>query len=461
MHFNDFYKNVKIVCINLKERKDKKLYMKKQFKKQNILDHNYQFYSAKLHSNPKRGCLESHCNIIENATSCDILFVLEDDAKWLRPMNSTLPSPPPDWDMLYFGGTVRNNLGAFNKDWTRVRTWTTHAYMINMKNKELVKDILEARNYEMEIDNYYIEKIHNKYKCYMITPMMIVQKEGYSDIEKSNVNYDFMEKSLFGFMKPQHEIDDNGNYILKLSEISDENLPKISIITPTYNRRNIFPLPIKNFLETNYPKDKMEWIIVEDNDKNVSNVKDLISSLSNIYNIKYISVERDNYPITIAEKRNIGVENASGEIILHMDDDDYYFPEHAIARVKLLLKYTDKEIIGSSKLGAYNIITENSSFISDGELSLSEASMGYWKKTWEKQKFDNNQKLGEFRSFIQNRFDKIIDIPYTFVMIAINHKNNITNKRDMGNIIDKATGKRISYWDLLDNYTKRVLMNIK
>jgi hypothetical protein len=458
MHFNNYYKNVKIVCINLKERKDKKLYMKKQFKKQNIPEQHYQFYSAKLNSNPKRGCLESHCNVIENTTSCDILFILEDDAKWLRSMNSSLPEPPPDWDMLYFGGTVRNNLGAFNKDWTRVRTWTTHAYMVNMKNRELVKDILESRNYEMEIDNYYIEKIHNKYKCYMITPMMIVQKEGYSDIEKSNVNYDFMEKSLQGFMKPQHEIDNNGNYILKLSDIPDEKLPKISIITPTYNRRNIFPLPIKNFLETNYPKDKMEWIIIEDNDSNVPHINDLIGPL---VNVKYISVERDKYPITIAEKRNIGVENSTGEIILHMDDDDFYFPEHAIARVKLLMKYPEKEIIGCSTLGAYNVKTQNSSLISDGELSISEASMGYWKKTWEIQKFDKEQKLGEYRSFIQNRFDKIIDIPYTFIMIAINHSKNITNKLDMGNIIEKNTGNKMSYWDLFDNYVKKILINIK
>jgi hypothetical protein len=263
MHFNNYYKNVKIVCINLKERKDKKLYMKKQFKKQNIPEQHYQFYSAKLNSNPKRGCLESHCNVIESANYCDILFILEDDAKWLRSMNSTLPEPPRDWDMLYFGGTVRNNLGAFNKDWTRVRTWTTHAYMVNMKNKELVKDILESRSYEMEIDNYYIEKIHNKYKCYMITPMMIVQKEGYSDIEKSNVNYDFMEKSLQGFMKPQHEIDNNGNYVLKLGDIPDDKLPKISIITPTYNRRHLFSLPIKNYLETNYPQIKWNGLLLK------------------------------------------------------------------------------------------------------------------------------------------------------------------------------------------------------
>jgi hypothetical protein len=456
MHFNDFYKNVKIVCINLKERKDKKLYMKKQFKKQNIPE--YQFFSAKLHSNPKRGCLESHCSVIENATSCEILLILEDDAKWLRSMSTTLPKPPPDWDMLYFGGTVRNNLGAFNKDWTRVRTWTTHAYMVNMRNKDLVREILEARNYEMEIDNYYIEKIHGKYKCYMITPMMIVQKEGYSDIEKANVNYDFMEKSLQGFMKPEHEVDANGGYILKLGNILDEDLPKISIITPTYNRRHLFSLPIKNYLDTIYPVNKMEWIIVEDNDPSVPHVSDLIKPL---VNVKYISVERNQYPITVAEKRNIGVENATGDIILHMDDDDFYLPEHAIARVKLLLKYQDKEIVGCSTLGAFNVKTHNSSLISDGELSLAEASMGYWKKTWMAQKFNNEQKIGEYRGFIQNRFDKIIDMPYSFVMIAINHGKNITNKRDMGNIIDKNSGEKMSYWDWFDAYTKKVFALIK
>ncbi|MFK5282717.1 hypothetical protein ACI3PL_24440, partial [Lacticaseibacillus paracasei] len=72
--------------------------------------------------------------------------------------------------------------------------WTTHAYIINLTNKELVEDILKADN--TEIDRYYVDVIHPKYRCYMIYPMACIQRAGHSDIENKKVEYSFMEKSI-------------------------------------------------------------------------------------------------------------------------------------------------------------------------------------------------------------------------------------------------------------------------
>ena len=75
----------------------------------------------------------------------------------------------------------------------------------------------------------------------MLTPMIAIQRSGYSDIEKRMVNYDFMEKTLKGLMVPKHRIE-NGEYILELPEIENKDLPNVTIITPTYNRRHLFSL---------------------------------------------------------------------------------------------------------------------------------------------------------------------------------------------------------------------------
>ena len=40
------------------------------------------------------------------------------------------------------------------------------------------------------------------------------------------VNYDFMEKTLQGLMSPEHE-EINGNYVLKLPNISPDKLTKV------------------------------------------------------------------------------------------------------------------------------------------------------------------------------------------------------------------------------------------
>ena len=43
--------------------------------------------------------------------------------------------------------------------------------------------------------------------------------------------------------------------------------PPISIITPTYNRQKLIDIAFHNLLVTDYPKDKIEWVVIEDNEK--------------------------------------------------------------------------------------------------------------------------------------------------------------------------------------------------
>ena len=44
--------------------------------------------------------------------------------------------------------------------------------------------------------------------------------------------------------------------------------PNVSILTPTWNRTNFLPLMINNITTFNYPKDKLEWVIVDDHPDN-------------------------------------------------------------------------------------------------------------------------------------------------------------------------------------------------
>ena len=68
-----------------------------------------------------------------------------------------------------------------------------------------------------------------------------------------------------------------------------------------------------------YPTDKVEWIIVEDGAQD-DTVQDLLPIQDNI---KYFNLP-DN--LSIGEKRNYTVSKANNEIIVCMDDDDYYQP---------------------------------------------------------------------------------------------------------------------------------------
>ena len=66
MKFGNQLNNVKVVCINLKCRKDKKKY-KKTIKRRKL---DFKFFNAEKHQS-KRGCLESHLTVIEDAIKED------------------------------------------------------------------------------------------------------------------------------------------------------------------------------------------------------------------------------------------------------------------------------------------------------------------------------------------------------------------------------------------------------
>lgn len=452
--------NLDIYCISIKERQDRKRLMNAQTKYHNF---KLKYHIVEKHENPKRGCLESHLSVLRRSikeSKNDKVLILEDDAKLLKPL-SQLPKLPEKWDILYLGGTVFSNLGKYNENWTKIITWTCHAYIINKNNENLIKDILDAENYDMEIDEYLIKHIQRKYLCYMITPMMAIQRDGFSDIENAKVTYDFMTGTLDGFRQPEHNKNEEGEYVLKLDSIPPPALPNVSIITPTYNRNKFFPLAIKNFIDFDYPPEKLEWIIIDDSEDD--SLRNLLPKKDNRIKYNYIGNEGRH---TVSKKRNLGVKLSTNDIIIHMDDDDVYPVESIKTRVKILLKYQKDgiECVGCSRIAVYDIINNKSSIATDGNISLSEASMGYFKSFWQKQKFNDYEPQGEYKSFIANRFNKIIDIPYSFVICSTAHNNNFVEKnRNIKNngLKHKDTGKELNFYDNWDDETQMIIDEIK
>jgi hypothetical protein len=151
-----------------------------------------------------------------------------------------------------------------------------------------------------------------------------------------------------------------------------------------------------------------------------------------------------------------------------MDDDDIYRPESILARVKSIISYEGTECVGCSRIATYDIINDKSYISSDGHLSLSEASMAYTKKFWLEQNFDPGCERGEYKSFLQNRLDKVVDLPYIFVICALNHQRNFTprtewlKKRDPEKEqIRNKDGQIMSFKETFDDDTKLFVENMR
>ena len=124
--------------------------------------------------------------------------------------------------------------------------------------------------------------------------------------------------------------------------------PLVSILTPTYNRRVFIPQYLKYVKNQDYPQDCIEILIADDSDEPMYDL------LEDIPNVKYMYSDKKQ---VFGYKRKLLCDEAKGDIIVQMDDDDYYYPTHISNAVDALLN-SDKLIAGSSKMYVYHAYTQ-------------------------------------------------------------------------------------------------------
>jgi glycosyltransferase involved in cell wall biosynthesis len=81
-------------------------------------------------------------------------------------------------------------------------------------------------------------------------------------------------------------------------------LPFVSICTPTFNRRPFIPSMIKCFEHQDYPKDRIEWIIVDDGSDKIGDL------VKHIPQVKYYAIENK---LLLGKKRNLMHEKTKGD----------------------------------------------------------------------------------------------------------------------------------------------------
>jgi len=218
-------------------------------------------------------------------------------------------------------------------------------------------------------------------------------------------------------------------YSLKQSFPKEEDLPDVSILCITKDRRPFMPLLKYSYMIQSYPEDKMEIVIVDDGDDSIED------TLFGVPNVKYV---RCDPGMTISQKRNLGVENAMYDIIVVMDDDDVYPNNSVLQRVAMLLKEPKKQCGFCTTIPCYDI-TKYSSFMNVPPITLqmseriSEATLIFTKSFWEENKFDDMVHVGEGNAFIRGREQMCREISPQEVIVSLVHPKN-TSSRKLPNI---------------------------
>lgn len=117
------------------------------------------------------------------------------------------------------------------------------------------------------------------------------------------------------------------------------NQPLVSVVVPTYKRPTYLERAIASVLTQSYGN--WELIVVDDNDK-ISSYRQETELFMEPYlaraNIKYIKHERNKGG---SAARNTGIEQAVGEYVAFLDDDDEWLPDKLTKQVECFANVDD------------------------------------------------------------------------------------------------------------------------
>lgn len=242
------------------------------------------------------------------------------------------------------------------------------------------------------------------------------------------------EKKFGYFINVDIDKNEDGSMKLCLPQVPEEELleqlPNVSIVTITKNRGEFAGIMLHNWLNIYYPREKLEWVILDDSDPDYPyQLEDYIPH--DDPNIKFY---RYNEHLKIADKRNKAVQLTNYEYIVHMDDDDYYFPDSVLAKIRIIDHYNCSGVL-SMPLGVYDLMERKSAIFSISSKNgmdcndVPEASLAYKKQYWRNHPFISVTEKGnsEGVGFIGKRHNKWANVHFMFNMISITHSTNVTN----------------------------------
>ena len=205
----------------------------------------------------------------------------------------------------------------------------------------------------------------------------------------------------------------------------EEDLPFVSICTPTFNRRPFIESMFQCFRNQTYPLSRMEWIIVDDG---TDKIQDLVEQ-SGISQIKYFPLDQK---MKLGEKRNFMHSKTTGSILVYMDDDDYYPPERVDHAVDMLRIHKTAMIAGASEIYIYfKHIQKMYQCGPYGEHHATAGTFAFRRQLLNETQYDENACLAEEKVFLKNFTVPMVQLDPLKTILVFSHIHNTFDKRNM------------------------------
>ena len=205
--------------------------------------------------------------------------------------------------------------------------------------------------------------------------------------------------------------------------------PFVSVLTPTYNRRKFIPIAIACFKAQVYPRDRMEWIILDDGEDKVKDLFDIAAAEG--LPIRYVALP-DGEKLPIGAKRNRLTELTKGEIVVCWDDDDYYPPERVSKAVTKLRSVPGRSVpvVGCSQIHLF--FSDRDQIWSIGPYGpnhCTNGTMAYWRSYFDNNRYDDTATKAEEKKFMRDWTTPVLQLKADETMLVICHAHNTFDKR--------------------------------
>ena len=198
-------------------------------------------------------------------------------------------------------------------------------------------------------------------------------------------------------------------------------VPFVSVCTPTFNRRPFWEYTIKCFQHQDYPSNRIEWIIIDDG---TDLIEDLVTNISQVKYYKY------DTKMTLGKKRNLMHEKSRGDIIVYMDDDDYYPPERISHAVNMLTTHPSALCAGSSEIYIwFKHIEQMYQFGPYGPNHATAGTFAFKRELLKDHKYEEHAALAEEKAFLKNYSVPFVQLEPKKTILVFSHNQNTFDKK--------------------------------
>ncbi len=193
-------------------------------------------------------------------------------------------------------------------------------------------------------------------------------------------------------------------------------LPKVSVLIPTRDRRAWLPRVFHHLARQDHPADRLEVLVFDDG-------RDRVDDL--VPDDPRFRYEHVGARIPLGTKRNLLCEAATGDVFLHMDDDDWQ-PADRISRAVAALDGGDGEVVGRTVVAVWDLLTDRlHTTPSAGDKHAMAGTLAYTRAFWTTHPWANDAR-DEERQFLRNFVAPMIQLPGAphETLVALHHGDN-------------------------------------